>query len=100
MAMHTLPKKLPGDWKAAFKLPSRDGVYERFIVLHPSNSDYDKFVVHTAAFFDEGENKGEWSYSCGTYCRTLERAQVVWLKAVASYVEGVELAVGACGAQS
>lgn len=99
MAMHTLPKKLPGDWKAAFKLPSRDGVYERFIVIHPG-STHDPFVVHTAAFHDEGDNKGEWSYSTGTYCRTLERAQVVWLKMVASYVEGVELAVGACGAQS
>ena len=97
MAYHTLPKKLPGDWLASFKLPSRDGVYEQFLVIHPANSTYDPFVVHTATYYDEGENKGDWAYSSGTYVRTLERAQVVWLKAVASRVSGVELAVGASG---
>ena len=86
MAMHTLPKKLPGDWLAAFKLPSTDGVYERFIVIHPSTSLRDPFVVHIAGYVDEGEYKGQWSYSSGTYCRTMDEAQVEWLKKVKWYM--------------
>ena len=100
MAMHKTPKKLPGDWFASFKLPSRDGVYQQYLVIHSANSTYDPFVVHTAHYVDEGENKGEWVYASGTYVRTLERAQVVWLKAVASRVEGVDLAVGASGSDA
>ena len=89
MAYHTLPKKLPGDWLASFKLPSRDGVYEQFLVVHPANSTYDPFVVHTATYYDEGENKGKWAYSSGTYCRTLERAQVVFVRDIGRRVDGV-----------
>jgi hypothetical protein len=100
MAMHKTPKMLPGDWFASFKLPSRDGLYERFIVIHSADSAYDPFVVHTAAYYDEGEFKGQWVYSSGTYCRTLDRAQVVWMKAIRGYVNGVDVIIGASGSDA
>lgn len=82
MAMHTLPKNLPGDWIASFKMPSRDGCYESFIVIRPitEKGAYDKFMVHNAFFMDEGENKGKWSYSTGDYVKTLESATARFTK--------------------
>lgn len=86
---HTLPKNLPGDWLAAFKMPSQDGLYERFIVIHPADG-YDPFVVHMAHFNDENGPDAGWSYAHGTYCRTLERAQIVWVKTVCERIDGLE----------
>jgi hypothetical protein len=74
MSKHTLPATLPADWFASFGLPSSDGCYESFVVIHPSNSDYHPFVVHTASWVDDCE-KPFWVYRNGTYCRTLEEAK-------------------------
>ena len=82
MATHTLPKTLPGSWIASFKNPSRDGMYESFVVIRPitEKGSYDKFMVHNACYFDEGENKGTWSYSTGDYVKTLESATARFVK--------------------
>lgn len=75
MALHTLPDALPSDWLASKKLPSADGMYESWIVLHPSNSSYHPFVVHKGYYIDEGAYKGKFEYQHGEYCKTLEEAQ-------------------------
>jgi len=82
MATHTLPSTLPGDWLASFKMPSREGCYETFIVIRPikSKGSYDKFMVHNAFYMDEGENKGEWAYTSGDYVKTLESATARFVK--------------------
>jgi len=72
--MHTLPAALPSDWLASRKLPSGDGSYESWIVVHPSQSDYHPFVVHLGYYIDEGAYKGKFEYQHGNYCRTLEEA--------------------------
>ena len=75
MALHTSPATLPGDWLASRKLPSTEGMYERWIVIHPSKSSYHPFVVHQACYYDEGESKGQFAYERGDYCQTLDEAQ-------------------------
>ena len=75
MAMHTAPTNLPGDWLASRKLESTEGMYERWIVIHHSNSNYHPIVVHTAYYFDEGQMAGTFAYEHGEYCKTLEEAQ-------------------------
>jgi hypothetical protein len=80
MAHHTSPATLPGDWIASHKLPSAEGLYERWIVIHPSNSNYHPYVVHRACYFDEGESKGKFAYECGDYCATIEEAYAAFAK--------------------
>lgn len=75
MALHNLPPSLPVEWKAAFKLPSADGMYESWIVIHPSNSSYHPLVVHKAFYYDEGESKGKFAYEHGTYCKDMPEAE-------------------------
>lgn len=75
MALHTMPKSLPADWLASHKLPSGDGMYESWIVIHPSNSSYHPFAVHLGYYIDEGAFKGKFEYQRGDYCTTLEEAQ-------------------------
>jgi hypothetical protein len=75
MAYHTSPASLPGNWFASHKLPSADGLYERWIVIHPSNSNYHPYAVHQACYYDEGVSKGNFAYERGDYCQTLEEAQ-------------------------
>jgi len=75
MSLHTLPASLPTDWLASQKLPSSDGSYEAWLVIHPSNSNYHPFVVHKAWYIDEGEYKGKMEYGYGSYCATLEEAR-------------------------
>lgn len=77
---HTLPKTLPGDWIAAVKRESSDGVYEGFTVVRPTKDSYDKFVVHNAHYIDEGDNAGTWSYGNGDYCKSLDRALAIFTK--------------------
>ena len=74
--MHTLPKTLPGDWIASFKRESSDGCYEGFTVIRAitEKDSYDKFMVHSAYYFDEGSNAGKWGYGEGDYVKTLESA--------------------------
>jgi hypothetical protein len=55
-------------------------MYERWIVIHPSNSNYHPFVVHTAYYFDEGASKGHFAYEHGNYCVTLEEAHAAFAK--------------------
>jgi hypothetical protein len=74
MALHTMPESLPANWLASKKLPSADGMYESWIVLHPSNSSYHPFVIHKGYFIDEGEYKGKFEYQHGEYCATIEEA--------------------------
>ena len=80
MAMHTAPTSLPADWVASLKLPSSEGMYESWIVIHPSNSSYHPLVVHRAYYFDEGESKGQFAYEHGTYCKDLPEAQKAFTK--------------------
>lgn len=75
MALHTMPESLPADWLASHKQRSADGMYESWIVLHPSNSTYHPFVVHLGYYIDEGAYKGKFEYQHGDYCVTLEEAQ-------------------------
>ena len=75
MAKHTLPPSLPVDWLASRKLPSSEGSYESWMVLHPSNSSYHPYVVHLGYYVDEGDYKGQFAYQHGEYCVTLEEAQ-------------------------
>jgi len=74
MALHSLPPSLPAEWVASRKLPSSDGNYESWIVIHPSNSNYHPFVVHLGYYIDEGDYKGQFEYQRGDYCQTLEEA--------------------------
>jgi len=80
MALHTLPASLPSDWLASKKLPSADGMYESWIVLHPSNSPYHPFVVHKGYYIDEGAYKGKFEYQHGEYCATLEEGHATFAK--------------------
>jgi len=79
---HTLPSTLPGDWIAAVRRPSSDGVYEGYTVVRASKEKnaYDPFMVHTAHYIDEGENAGKWSYGSGDYCKSLDRALAIFVK--------------------
>lgn len=85
MSKHTLPATLPADWFASFKLPSSDGCYESFKVIHPANGAH-PFVIHTAFYVDDAENPedNKWCYQWGTYCKTLEEAQIAFKKAIGS----------------
>jgi hypothetical protein len=72
--LHTLPAALPIEWLASKKLPSSNGCYETWIVIHPSNSNYHPYVVHKAWYVDEGEFAGTFAYGNGQYCKTLVEA--------------------------
>lgn len=78
MSLHTLPDALPVDWLASRKLPSTDGLYESWIVVHPSQSNYHPFVVHLGYYIDEGAYKGKFEYQHGNYCKTLEEAMTAF----------------------
>jgi hypothetical protein len=83
MAFHTLPESLPSDWLASKKLPSANGMYESWIVMHPSNSSYHPYVVHLGYYIDEGQFKGKFEYQRGEYCATLEEAHTAFAKRTA-----------------
>jgi hypothetical protein len=70
---HTLPSTLPTEWIASFKMPSRNGCYESFKVLR-NVGGYHPYVVHTASYKDEGDERG-WFYHGGHYAKTLDEAE-------------------------
>ena len=75
MATHTMPKSLPSDWIASFKLPSSEGIYESWIVIHPSQSNYHPFCVHKAWYNDD---TNEFAYAHGIYCSTENEAKIAF----------------------
>ena len=87
---HTLPKTLPGNWIASYKLDSREGCYESFVVIRATaKGSYDKFQVHTASYKDEGEEQG-WFYRSGDYVKTLESANKRFLRRAGLMVDAAE----------
>lgn len=83
MALHTMPESLPADWIASKKLPSSEGSYEAWNVVHPTQGGYHPFVLHRAWYIDEGESKGTFSYAYGVYCKTLEEAMKAFEEKIA-----------------
>lgn len=83
MSMHTNPATLPGDWNASRALTPSDGLYNRWIVVHPSNSSYTPFVVHVAHWDDD---RNEWCYQYGDYCKTRGDAMTAFHKRVEKYL--------------
>ena len=73
--MHTSPSTLPGDWHASRALKPEDGLYNRWIVIHPGNNDFTPFVVHVAHWDDD---RNVWCYEYGDYCKNMADAKVAF----------------------
>jgi hypothetical protein len=70
MSLHSYPSTIPGDWIANKRIPSGDGCYCSWKVVHPVSGAH-PFCLHTAWYVDEeGSDAGTFQYGNGKYFRT------------------------------
>ena len=80
--LHTHPAVLPETWLASKPLPTSDGSYNSFIVLHKVEGDH-PYATHMAYFIDDQPGNygtNHWEYCNGHYYENLNTAMADYEK--------------------